>query len=155
VDGERPVTPLRRYQDVDLRSRIDGATPHALVAMLYGELQVALDVLDRAIATGDVRLIREQHERAASILIALESGLDRSGGSDIAVSLAEIYRQMRRRLLTARNGDAKASREVREGVDSLAAAWARIDRSTTQFTDVGIDSSGDAATVTLGIAKTK
>jgi len=42
------------------------------------------------------------------------------------MSLAGIYRQMRRRLLAARSGDVDATKEVRDGVASLAEAWARI-----------------------------
>jgi flagellar protein FliS len=119
-------SPTVRYQQVDLVSRIEGSTPHALVAMLYGELSVALDVMVRAAEAGDVNRRLQQHERASSILHTLEAGLDRVKGGDLATSLSGIYRQMRRRLLAARSGDIAAMVEVRDGVGSLAAAWSQI-----------------------------
>ena len=121
-------SPLNRYRDMDLSSRIDGASPHALVATLYDELLTALDVLARAIERGDAKLRVAQHERATTILHALDAGLDRVGGGDLARSLTTIYRQMQRRLIAARTGDLTAAAEVREGVANLAMAWNAISR---------------------------
>ncbi len=117
---------VQRYRDVDRASRTEGATPHALVAMLYDELAVALAVMASANAAGDTRRRLDQHARASSVLHALECGLDRTRGGNLAQSLASIYRQMRQRLLVARSGDAGALDEVRQGVASLAEAWGRI-----------------------------
>jgi flagellar protein FliS len=121
-------SPLHRYRDMDLSSRIEGASPHALVATLYDELMAALDVLKRAIERGDAALRMTQHERATTILHALDAGLDRVDGGDLAKSLANIYRQMQRRLIAARTGDITAVSDVREGVGNLAAAWSAIAR---------------------------
>ena len=96
-----------------------------LVAMLYEELSVVLDVFARIVESDSRRAI-QQHERADSILHALEAGLDYLGGGELARSLGGIYRQMRRRLLAARSGDRAALAEVRAGVSSLAAAWSAI-----------------------------
>ena len=122
----RSRSPTLRYQQVDLVSRIEGSTPHALVSMLYSELSVALDVMQRAAESEDVTRRLQQHERASSILHTLEASLDRVKGGDLAMTLAGIYRQMRRRLLAARSGDVVAIKEVRDGVASLAEAWHRI-----------------------------
>lgn len=119
-------SPAQRYQQIDLASRIEGSTPHALVVMLYGELSVALAVMRRAADASDTGRCREQHERASSILHTLEAGLDRAHGGALADSLAGIYRQMRRRLLVGRGGDVAAIAEVAAGVVSLAEAWAAI-----------------------------
>ncbi len=124
--GGRNRSPASRYQQIDLVSRVEGSTPHALVSMLYGELTVALDVMARAIEAGDANRRMQQHERASSILHTLEAGLDRVKGGELAMSLSGIYRQMRRRLLAARGGDLAAIREVQDGVSSLAEAWGQI-----------------------------
>lgn len=121
-------SPLNRYRDMDLSSRIDGASPHALVTTLYDELITALDVLKRAIERGDSALRMSQHERASTILHALDAGLDRVDGGELARSLTNIYRQMQRRLIAARTGDLNAVIEVREGVGNLATAWSAIAR---------------------------
>lgn len=119
-------SPTLHYQRVDLASRTEGATPHGLVATLYSELAIALDVMDRVTGDPDRSRFFRQHERAIAILHALDSGLDRRNGGELALSLSAIYRQMRRRLLAARDGDRAAVAEVRAGVVSLADAWDRI-----------------------------
>jgi flagellar secretion chaperone FliS len=119
-------SPADRYQDMDFSSRVESATPHGLVAILYAELGTALEILGRAQALGNRPRMQAQHERAASILHALASGLDREGGGDLAQTLGGIYRQMQRRLAAARDGDDTAVEEVRTGVASLADAWSRI-----------------------------
>lgn len=124
--GGQHRLPTTRYQQIDLASRIDGATPHALVALLYAELSAALAVMVRATETGDAARRIQQHERASAMLHALESGLDRVGGGTLATSLAVIYRQMRQRLVAGRSGDAAATIEVAAGVESLATAWATL-----------------------------
>jgi flagellar secretion chaperone FliS len=122
----RSRTPAKRYQEIDLSSRIESAAPHALVAMLYSELSLALDVMLRAADADDTARRWQQHERATSILLTLEASLDRNQGGDLATSLGTIYRQMRRHLLAGRAGDRKAIVDVRDGVASLAEAWNRI-----------------------------
>ena len=130
IDGASPVTRnrslTRHYQTVDLASRTDGASPHELVALLYAELGMALDVMSKASPFADTTRFTAQYERAASILHTLEASLDPVGGGVLALRLGAIYRQMRKRLATARSGDAGAIAEVREGLASLADAWAKI-----------------------------
>jgi flagellar secretion chaperone FliS len=116
----RQRSPADRYQDIGLAARVEGATPHGLVAILYEELGTALDVLARA---GDGARAAAQQGRAASILHALSSGLDPD--TELGATLAAIYRQMQRRLAVAR-ADPAALRALRDGVASLADAWARI-----------------------------
>ncbi len=122
----RSRSPTLRYLQVDLASRIEGSTPHALVSMLYSELSASLDVMVRAAGNENVTRRLQQYERASSILHTLEASLDQAKGGELAMSLAGIYRQMRRRLLAGRSGDVDAIKEVRDGVASLADAWARI-----------------------------
>jgi flagellar secretion chaperone FliS len=116
----------QRYHDMDLASRIDGASPHALVAMLYEELGVALDVMAHAAATDRAASRIRAHERGSAILQRLETGLDPVRGGALARSLASIYRQMRARMIAARSGDSAAIAELREGVTALAEAWRRV-----------------------------
>ncbi len=119
-------SPLQCYQAVDLASRIESATPHALVAMLYDELGLSIDIILRAVETGDSTRAMRAHERAAAILHRLETGLDAVRGGGLAQALARIYRQMRNRLAVARTGDISALAELRDGVESLATAWAGV-----------------------------
>jgi len=116
----------RHYQSIDLRSRIEGSTPHDLVAILYAELGIALEVMARADPQQSATF-QTQYERAVSILLTLEGSLDPERGGSLAGSLAAIYRQMRKQLFASRTRP-DALTEVRDGVASLAQAWAQISR---------------------------
>ena len=118
----------RHYEQLDRVSRTEGATPHALVLMLYDELLASLDVMSRATTATDGSLRMRHHERTVSILHALETGLDLANGGDVASVLAGIYARMRHCLTFVRNGDPEKLREVREGVFSLKTAWEQVAR---------------------------
>ena len=120
----RSANALSRYQEIDLGGRVGSADPHALVSLLYDELLASLDVIARSLANGG-SIHTGQHGRAVALLAALESGLDLRAGT-LASSLAQIYRQMQKRLSAARNGDAAAVAEISEGVRNLAEAWKSI-----------------------------
>jgi flagellar secretion chaperone FliS len=123
----RSSAALSRYQEIDLGGRVGSADPHALVSLLYEELIASLDILARSINTGG-QLDYARHSRALTLLAALESGLDLRAGT-LAQSLAQIYRQMQRRLASARDGNLAAVNEVAEGVRNLASAWAAIKKN--------------------------
>ena len=120
----RSANALSRYQEIDLGGRVGSADQHALVSLLYDELLASLDVIARSLANGG-SVHTGQHGRAVALLAALESGLDLRAGT-LASSLAQIYRQMQKRLSAARNGDAAAVAEISEGVRNLAEAWKSI-----------------------------
>lgn len=118
------IAPARagaRYQQLDRAARVEGATPHGLVAILYEELLGALDTMARAHTDA---LHADQRTRAVTICHALEGGLDLDQGGTLARELARIYRGLRVRLSTTKRGDDLAP--TRAGVVSLAQAWARI-----------------------------
>lgn len=121
--------PLDHYVTGDLSARLETADPHGLVAILYAELVLSLEALAAAMARGPVAPSHRQVDRARSILISLEVGLDAKGGGDLAMSLAQIYRAMRKELtLAIAAGDAEAVRSLADGAISLRDAWAAITR---------------------------
>jgi flagellar protein FliS len=116
-----------RYQSVDMSSRIEGASPHGLVAILFDELLKALDAMAAAIRRGDVAQRGTRQARALSILHGLEGSLDFDKGGDIADGLSAIYREARR--LTIAGGqanDAEAVAQAREMLGEIASAWSQI-----------------------------
>lgn len=122
-----PGDALRRYQALALSSRLESATPHQLVAILYEELAKALDVCLAVAARGGVLHLNEHADRAHSILIALAAGLDVDQGGTIAVSLATVYRAMSKTLATAiATNDAGSITDLQTGVSSLAESWQNI-----------------------------
>ncbi|UZW55052.1 flagellar protein FliS [Sphingobium sp. JS3065] len=117
----------RRYAAVHTGSRIEGATPHALVRVLFDELLLALDATALAERNGDRLKVSDKQARAMSILFALESSLDFDKGGDIATGLAQIYREARRLLLTgAKEHDAAPVDQARVMIGEIAEAWNQI-----------------------------
>lgn len=120
-------TAMRRYAAVHAGSRIEGASPHALVKVLFDELLIAMDAAALAERQNDRLKVSDKHARAMSILFALESSLDFDKGGDIAIGLAQIYREARRlMLLAARDQDAAPVDQARIMVAEIADAWGQI-----------------------------
>lgn len=117
----------KQYRALSIASRIEAASPHELVAILYEELLRALDVTRTALAQGKAEACRSARERASSILLALGASLDFEQGGDLARSLAGIYRAMQKELAAAvQSGDSARLETIRQSVADLLGAWARI-----------------------------
>ncbi|MFN3944686.1 MAG: flagellar export chaperone FliS [Allosphingosinicella sp.] len=118
-----------RYHTVDLSSRIEGATPHQLVAILFDEGMKALDAMAAAIGRGDYVQRGERQSRALRIISGLEESLDFDRGGEVARGLAAIYAEARRLALAAgRDNDAGKATQAREMLAEIAAAWTQIGR---------------------------
>lgn len=116
-----------RYQRVDVASRVEGATPHQLVTILYDELLKALDAMSAAMARGDYVQRGERQARALRLISGLETSLDFEQGGDIALGLAKIYREARRLTIAAgRENDVKLVERAREMLGEVAQAWEQI-----------------------------
>ena len=116
-----------RYQQVDVVSRVEGADPHALVAILYEELLKALDAMAAAAARKDFGQRGERQARALRLLSGLEMSLDFEQGDELAVDLARVYREGRRLVIAAgRENDTAKIAQAREMIGGVAEAWAQI-----------------------------
>lgn len=124
-----------RYRDVDLGSKVEGASPHRLIAILFEELGRTLDTIAATLARpapvgvgGAMRPgLPERRARAVSILCALEGSLDHDAGGALSRDLAAVYRQARRLVETGvSSGDPVAIAEARAMIGEIAEAWASI-----------------------------
>jgi flagellar protein FliS len=117
----------RRYAAVETGSKVEGATPHQLVKILFDELLLALDASVVAARADDRRKALDKQTRALAILHALETSLDFERGGDIATSLAIIYREARRLTLGATQSHAPEPMiEARRILAEIADAWGQI-----------------------------
>jgi flagellar protein FliS len=115
------------YRSVDLSSRLEGATPHQLVQVMYEELLKALDAMAFATARGDYVQRGQRQSKALAILTGLETSLDFEKGGEIATGLVVIYREARRLLIAAgRDGDAALVNKAREMIQEISSAWDAI-----------------------------
>ena len=125
--GQAPLKALKRYAAIDTESKVESATPHQRVRILFDELLLALDAAALALRAGDRAKTMDKQTRALTILHALETSLDFERGGDVAVSLATIYRESRKRLLegTATNS-AEPMEQARGYIGEIASAWNEI-----------------------------
>lgn len=116
-----------RYQSIDLTSRIEGASPHGLVAILFDELLKSLDAMAAAARRKDFSQRGSKQSRSLSILLALEGSLDFDNGGEIAQSLLAIYREARRLILAAgKDNDPEQLVRAREMLHQISSAWGAL-----------------------------
>jgi flagellar protein FliS len=116
-----------QYRAIDVSSKIEGASPHRLVAILYEELVLALSTMKMAIRRGDGLRQNEAQARALVIVQSLDSSLDFTKGGDIAGALSAVYAEVSR--LTALGGnaqDAEAIDRAQKLIAEIAEAWNQI-----------------------------
>ena len=116
-----------RYQRVDVTSRVEGADPHELVAILYDEVLKSLDAMSVAIARGDYMQRGERQAKALRLISGLEMSLDFDQGGEIATGLARVYREARRLVIAAgRENDGEKVAQARDMLGGIAEAWVQI-----------------------------
>jgi len=116
-----------RYQAVDLESRIEGASPHRLIGILFEELMKALEIMLAAQRAGNRAKTIEKQSRASTVLIALETSLDFKNGGELAVNLARVYREARRLVLQGgRDNSPEMVTQARDLLAGIVEAWEQI-----------------------------
>ena len=94
----RYSAPGARYRDIDVAARVEGATPHGLILIMFDELLKGIDTLGAAEAARDQARRNAAQARVVSLLHGLETSLDYKRGGEIADNLGRIYREARRLL---------------------------------------------------------
>lgn len=117
----------RRYAAVHAGSRIESASPHGLVKILFDELLQAMDACALAMERYDRVKANDKYIRAISIIHALDSSLDFDHGGEIAVGLAQIYRETRRLMISSQqSGTSGDTRKAQAIIAEIADAWNKI-----------------------------
>ena len=120
-------TARARYMDVDVSSRVEGASPHRLIGVLFEELDKAFEAMGAAQAGGDRARALSAQGRALTILHGLETSLDFARGGEIATGLAAIYREARRQLRAATGEEQpERTKRARAMIGEIAGAWREI-----------------------------
>ena len=115
-----------QYRSLALQAEIDRADPHRLVAMLYDELQLCIQVLNVRAQTGQRLTDDPQAHRARSIILSLRSGLD-FNASALATSLDALYAALAVELdERLAHPETERISELGSAVDTLAQAWRAI-----------------------------
>jgi flagellar secretion chaperone FliS len=122
--------PGQVYRQVDVASRVGGASPHRLIGLLYEDLDVALRQAAFASDRKQFAVKSARITRALAILFALEAGLDFTQGGDLAGTLSRVYRGARQEITAASvSGSGDALRAVAAQLAEIASAWKAIGRA--------------------------
>lgn len=123
----RYSAPGARYRDIDVAARVEGASPHALVSIMFEELLKSLGVLEAAEAVHDLARRNAAQSRVVSLLHGLEGSLDFRAGGEIAENLGRIYREARRLLSDPPGIDRQSAlAQARDMIATVAGAWDAI-----------------------------
>lgn len=80
------------YKQVGVQSVVDGASPHALIQLLFDALEASLNAAKGAMQRGDVEEKGRQIGKAVRILEeGLKAALNQEQGGEIATNLASVY----------------------------------------------------------------
>ena len=116
-----------RYQNVDLASRVESASPHGLVSILLDELMKSLEAMAAACQRRDFSQRGTSQSRALNMINGLESSLDYEKGGEIAQSLASIYGEARRLVIDgARDNNPDQIMRAHAMIGEIASAWQAI-----------------------------
>ena len=123
----RYAAPGARYRDIDVAARVQGATPHGLIQIMFEELLKSLGTIEASEAASDLGRRNAAQARAISLLHGLESSLDFARGGEIADNLGRIYREARRLLGPAAGIDRRSAiTQVRDMLGTVSGAWEAI-----------------------------
>jgi flagellar protein FliS len=114
---------LSGYGRVSLEARVAGASPHQLVALLYGRLAQLLREAEAAARLGDTPRRLKATERALAIVDGMDVTLDDARGGSVAAALHKVYGLLRERLLA---GEEEGLRQALNSVEAIGSAWSQI-----------------------------
>lgn len=116
-----------RYRNIENSSRVEGASPHKLIAILFEEALRAIEATKIALERGDLARQADRQARALSILQALDASLDVERGGEIAANLSVIYREGRRLIIAGtRDKRPELVDRARAMLADIAGAWDQI-----------------------------
>jgi len=120
-------TAMNQYKTVGLKSGVEGANAHQLIAMLLKGAGTKISEAKAAMAGGQIALKGEAIGKAIAIVEYLRASLDPGIDASFAEQLAELYQYMERRLLDANiQDDASALDEVQGLLRELSEGWSGI-----------------------------
>lgn len=128
------ANPYAQYQSIDLEAKVESASPHGLIAMLFDGLLTRVAQAKIAMLAGNFEQKGINVSKAHNILGGLKDSLDSDQSPELAERLAELYDYCQRRLL-----DASAQREE-AGFDEVTAlireikeAWDAIEPKVAEM----------------------
>lgn len=124
--------PVSAYADVGLSAKVNSASPHQLILLLFEGAESAITVAKLHIEQGDVSQKGKLISQAIDIISnGLKASLNLEAGGKLAEQLGALYDYMVRRLLVANlENNVAALDEVSTLLAEIHSAWAEIGTRT-------------------------
>ncbi len=120
-------TGAAQYQSLDIRSRIESATPHRLIQLMMERVLAKIGLAKSQLADGDMAGKGLNIGDAIEIVNGLQASLNHKADAKIAGNFDALYDYMMRRLLEANlKNDAAILDEVAGLMRELKEAWDAI-----------------------------
>lgn len=130
------ANPYAQYQNIDLEAKVESASPHELIGMLYEGLLTRVAQAKTAMLAGNFEQKGLNVTKAHNILGGLKDGLEPEHSPELAERLAELYDYCQRRLLDASaQRDAEGFDEVASLVREVKEAWDAIESEVAQVAE--------------------
>ena len=115
---------LSSYQQINVGSAVESASPHRLVQMLMQGCLQRIAEAKGALVRGDIPARATAIGKAVDIVIGLQTALNKEVGSDLPQKLDDLYDYMQARLVEANvRGDAALLDEVTGLMRSIKEGW--------------------------------
>ena len=124
----KSLNPLSAYAEAGIAAKVQTASPHLLVLLLFEGAASAISMARLHLAQNDVAQRGKHISQAIDIIgNGLKVSLDMDSGGKLAEQLAALYDYMCRRLIAANIGnDAAALDEVARLLEEIHSAWREI-----------------------------
>ncbi|WP_410473390.1 flagellar export chaperone FliS [Guyparkeria sp. TX1] len=128
------ANPYAQYQSIDLEAKVESASPHGLIGMLYEGFLTRVAQAKVAMLAGNFEQKGINVTKAHNILGGLKDGLNPEQSPELAERLGELYDYCQRRLLDASaQRDAAGFDEVSSLIREIKEAWDAIEPEVSQM----------------------
>ncbi len=129
----KSLNPLSAYAEAGIAAKVQAASPHQLILLLFDGAATAIAVARLHIEQNDVAQKGKHISQAIDIISnGLRVSLDMEAGGQLAEQLSALYDYMCRRLIAANIGnDVVALDEVAHLLDEIHSAWKEIAPTNT------------------------
>lgn len=124
----KSFNPVNAYAEVGLSAKVNSASPHELILLLFEGAASAITVAKLHIEQGEIAKKGRLISQAIDIISnGLKASLNLEAGGQLAEQLAALYDYMVRRLLTANlENSTVALEEVHRLLSEIHSAWVEI-----------------------------
>jgi flagellar biosynthetic protein FliS len=129
----KSLNPLSAYAEAGIAAKVQAASPHQLILLLFDGAATAIGVARLHIEQNDVAQKGKHISQAIDIINnGLKVSLNTEAGGQLAEQLSALYDYMCRRLIAANIGnDVVALDEVAHLLDEIHSAWKEIAPTNT------------------------